>query len=132
MEAIAAMAAFFFVLKSGGWHYGQVLSAGNPLYRGATTACFAAIVLTQVANLFACRSETGSVFSLSFGNNRLLLIGIAVELGLLAFIVYTPWGNLIFGTAPLRPSAWLFMLPFPPAMLALEELRKWIRRRAAR
>jgi calcium-translocating P-type ATPase len=31
MQAIAAMAAFFFVLKSGGWNYGESLSTTHPL-----------------------------------------------------------------------------------------------------
>jgi hypothetical protein len=60
--------------------------------------------------------------------NPLLLWGIAVELALLAAIVYTPLGQALFGTAALAPEVWLFMLPFPAAMLALEEGRKLLAR----
>jgi len=50
---------------------------------------------------------------------------------LILAIVYTPWGNAAFGTAPIGAEAWLFMLPFAAAMLALEESRKaFVRRRA--
>jgi hypothetical protein len=36
MEAAAAMAAFFFVLRGGGWH-GEQLAHNNLLYLQATT-----------------------------------------------------------------------------------------------
>jgi sodium/potassium-transporting ATPase subunit alpha len=49
---------------------------------------------------------------------------------LILAIVYTSWGQLIFGTAALPLDAWLFMLPFAAAMLLLEEARKFLTRRA--
>jgi sodium/potassium-transporting ATPase subunit alpha len=51
MESLAAMSAFFFVLISAGWHYGQDLGRRDPLYLEATTACFAGVVLTQAVNV---------------------------------------------------------------------------------
>ncbi|MGE3296350.1 MAG: cation-translocating P-type ATPase [Porticoccaceae bacterium] len=129
LEAAAAMAAFFFVLDRGGWRYGAVLDWQDPLYRMATTACLAAIVLTQVANLFLCRDPRASTLSLGLRGNRLLLWGVAVELLLLLAIVYTPWGQRLFGTAPLSWPVWLFALPFPFAMVAAEEMRKALMRR---
>jgi magnesium-transporting ATPase (P-type) len=131
LEAAAAMAAFLFVLERGGWHYGEPLPATAPLYLLATTACFAAIVVTQIVNVFMCRDERRSAFAFGLFGNRLILWGIAFELGLAALIIYTPPGNRIFGTAPLDAGAWLYMLPFALALLALEEARKWwLRRRA--
>lgn len=44
---------------------------------------------------------------------------------LITLIAYTPWGNALFGTAPIAPAVWLFIIPFAVAMLAFEELRKW-------
>jgi magnesium-transporting ATPase (P-type) len=133
LEAVAAMAAFFFVLDRGGWHYGEPLAATAALYLAATTACFAAIVVMQIVNVFVCRDARRSAFEFGLFSNPLLLWGIAFEAGLAAAIVYTPLGNRIFGTAPLDAGAWLFMLPFALALLALEETRKWrVRHRAAR
>jgi calcium-translocating P-type ATPase len=129
LEAGAAMAAFFFVLHTAGWQYGQSLARLDPLYLEATTACLAAIVVMQVVNVFLCRHPVQS--SLSFGllSNRLLVIGVAAELAILVFIVYTPPGNWLFGTVPLGLQTWLFILPFAPAMWAIEEARKlWLRR----
>jgi len=132
VEATASMCAFFFVLKSGGWIYGQSLAAQDPLYLQATTACLSAIVVMQVVNVFLCRSAVQSAFRFGLFSNRLLLLGIATEIALILTIDYTPWGNLVFGTAPIPLAAWLAVLPFAAAMLALEELRKWgVRRRFA-
>ncbi|MGD9983240.1 MAG: cation-translocating P-type ATPase [Porticoccaceae bacterium] len=129
LEAAAAMAAFFFVLDGGGWHYGAVLDWHDPLYLQATTACLAAIVLAQVANLFVCRQPRASTLSLRLRGNRLLVWGVAVELVLLLAIVYTPWGQRLFGTAALSWPVWLFALPFPFAIMAAEEMRKALMRR---
>ena len=98
------MTAFFFVLRQGGWKYGEVLGAIDPLYLQATTACLAAIVVAQVVNVFACRHPEESVLRLGLGTNPLLLIGVAVEIVLLLLIVYTPLGTRRSGTAPLPRS----------------------------
>ncbi len=130
LEAAAAMAAFFFTLRSSGWSFGAPLGAHAPLYLQATTASLAAIILMQVANVFICRDPLRSTFGGNPFGNRLLLAGVASELALLAAIVYAPWGHLMLGTAPIDSPVWLFILPFPLAMLALEEARKAIARRA--
>ena len=135
LEAAAGMSAFFFVLVSAGWQYGQPIDPGSPYattYRQATTACLAAIVVMQIINVFLCRSETKSVFQRGLLRNRLILAGIAVELALLAVISYTPVGAALFETAPLAAAVWGFVLPFAGGMLLLEEARKWIVRRSRR
>lgn len=128
-EAAAVLAAFFHVLDAGGWAYGTDLAANDPLYRQATTASFAAIVLLQIVNVFLCRSAWRSAFSTGLGGNPLILCGVALEAGLLGLISYTAWGNALFGTAPLPLDVWLFLLPWAAGMLAIEEARKWLVRR---
>jgi len=125
MQAVAAMSAYWFTLRSGGWHMGDILAANDPLYLQATTACLSAIIVMQVVNVFICRSDRQSAFVPGFFSNKLILAGVAAEIALIATIVYTPWGNAIFGTAPIPVTTWLFILPFAIAMLVLEELRKW-------
>jgi magnesium-transporting ATPase (P-type) len=128
LEAAAAMAAFFFVLDRGGWEYGQSLAPSDPLYLQATAACLSAIIVMQVVNVFLCRDERTSAFAFGFFSNPLILWGIVTEVTLILLIDYTPWGNLIFGTAPLAPAVWVFLIPFAVVMLGLEELRKLIAR----
>ncbi|MCX5723133.1 MAG: cation-transporting P-type ATPase [Nitrospirae bacterium] len=105
-SAILAMGAFFFYLFAKGWTWGAPLDWSSTLYKEATTVTFAGIVLAQVANVFACRSDRHSTFTLGWFSNPLILWGIGIELLLLALITYTPIGNDIFGTSPL--PVWIF------------------------
>ncbi|WP_447980632.1 cation-translocating P-type ATPase [Candidatus Nitrospira bockiana] len=101
IEAGVAMTAFFWFLHARGWTWGTPLASSEPLYREATTVTFAAIVVAQVANVFACRSEQTSTFSAGLFSNRWVLAGIAAELALLAALIYTPRGG---GSSGQRPS----------------------------
>lgn len=129
IEAAAAMAAYFFVLHGGGWQFGSMSGLHDHLYLQATTACFSAIIVMQVVNIFLCRHPALSVFSRVHRRNSLIAYGIVFELALLMLIDYTPWGNALFGTAPIGGVVWLYILLFMPAMLLAEEARKWVVRR---
>ncbi len=130
IEAAAAMTLFFLVLYQGGWVWGQAVDSDTLLYRQATSGCFGAILLMQVFNVFICRNDTLSVFSLGLRSNRLVLAGVALELVILVLGCYTPLGNWLIGTAPLNPIVWLAVLPFALVMLGLDEILKWRRRKA--
>jgi sodium/potassium-transporting ATPase subunit alpha len=125
LEAMVAMAAYSFVLQGSGWHWGESLEAYDPLYLQATTACFSAIIVTQIVNVFLCKMPGRSLFSGQLFDNRIILWGIALEIALVLVIDYTHWGNMIFGTAPIAAEVWLFVLPFALGMVLLEELRKF-------
>jgi sodium/potassium-transporting ATPase subunit alpha len=125
MQAAAAMSAYWFVLRHGGWHFGENLAAHDTLYLQATTACLSGIIVMQIANVFLCRGDRQPLFDRGLTSNKLILAGIATEIALIALIDYTPWGNDLFGTAPIAAAVWLFIIPFAFGMVALEELRKW-------
>ena len=93
-------------------------------YRQATTACLTAIVLMQVVNVHLCRSGRTSIVSRPFFGNSLISAGIVAEVGLILAIDYSPFGNAVFGTAPIGHEVWLVLLPFAVAMLALDEAQK--------
>jgi sodium/potassium-transporting ATPase subunit alpha len=124
LEAIAVMAAFFFVLNERGWHFGSALDHHDISYLQATTACWSAIIVMQVANLFLCRHPTMSIFGRGLQSNNMIGYGICFELSILLLVDYTLWGNTLFGTAPLAFKVWLFIIPFAFGLLLLEELRK--------
>ncbi|UZR29794.1 cation-translocating P-type ATPase [Methylococcus mesophilus] len=126
LEAAAAMAAYSFVLHDGGWSWGERLESHDPLYLQATTACLSAIIMMQVVNVFLCKIPGRSLFGAHVFANRLLLWGVALEIVVILIVVYTPWGHLVFGTAPIAPAVWLFMLPCALGMLLMEEGRKWV------
>jgi sodium/potassium-transporting ATPase subunit alpha len=129
MEALASMFGFFYVLYGGGWIRGAMLPPHHLLYLQATTACLTAIIITQIGNVFACRSDRESVISIGVFSNRLIFIGILLSIVLQVFIVYHPIGNKVFGTAPLGLDVWLVLLPFSAFLLFAEEMRKAITRR---
>ncbi|RMG72686.1 MAG: cation-transporting P-type ATPase, partial [Nitrospirae bacterium] len=129
IEAMAGMFGYFYVLYSNGWQWGKMLPSADPVYMEATTACLTAIIITQVANVFACRSFTESVFRIGFFTNRLIFIGIAFEILFQLFIVYHPWGNRIFSTHPVDINIWLILLPFAFVLFVAEEMRKLYVRR---
>jgi magnesium-transporting ATPase (P-type) len=131
IEAAAAMTAYAFVLIGAGWHWGTPLATSSLLYRQSTTACLTAVVIVQVANVFACRSETAPASIRGTLKNRLILAGVAVELALVAAIDYTPMGHSIFGTAAIPWTAWLAPAPFALALIGFDRLTKRRRHDAA-
>jgi calcium-translocating P-type ATPase len=128
MVSAASLIGYYFVFTMGGWRYGQSPPASDMAYKAATTACLMGIMCMQIVNSSICRSEQKSVFALGLFSNKLLNIGIAVQILLMMLLTYTDVGNRVFGTAPLPWQFWLMMLPMMIGMLFVEELRKWILR----
>ena len=91
VEAALVLAAFFVVLREGGWSPGDPVGEGTPLhttYLTATTMTFAGIVACQIGTAVAARTEHVSLRSIGFFSNRLLLWGIASEIVFTAALVY--------------------------------------------
>lgn len=132
ISTIGVVFAYFSVLLSGGWHWGIELSMTEPLTRQASTATFLGIVIMQIGTVFACRTQSESVFKTGLFRNRLVLWGILTEIVLSAFIIYHPWGNRVFSTEPVNLTVWLILIPFMFSVFFAEELRKLIRRRSSK
>lgn len=129
ISSIGVLLAYFTVLMKGGWHWGTELSMNSPLVHRASTATFLGIVIMQVGTVFACRTQSESVFKAGIFNNRMVLWGIVVEMLLSAFIIYHPLGNRIFSTAPVGLDIWLLLVPFMLIVFFADEARKYIGRR---
>jgi sodium/potassium-transporting ATPase subunit alpha len=129
IEAVAGFVCYFAVLFEGGWIFGQQLANNNPLYMQSITAFFSAVIICQIANVFASRTRYQSVFTVGLFSNRMVLVGIATELLILAFIIWDPTANLIFNTSPLDLRYLLFAIPFAILLLGVDELRKYLLRR---
>lgn len=129
VEAIAGFFCYFAVLFEGGWSFGEQLANNNPLYMQSITAFFSAVVICQIANVFASRTRYQSVFTAGLFSNPMVLVGIATELLILAFIIWDPSANLIFNTSPLDLRYLLFAIPFAILLLGIDELRKYLLRR---
>ncbi len=124
LQAAGAMSVFFFVLHTAGWQYGSRLERSDPLYLRATSACLATIVVMQMVNVFLCRHPLKSAFSFGLASNFYILLSLAAELVGILFVIYTPAGNWLFGTAPLDADVWLLAIACAVLMGMLEEGRK--------
>jgi len=127
LQSIAAMAAFYYVYWTNGFagHWIDLPGEGW-IYKAATTMALAAVVATQVGNLFAQRSDHGSSLKIPLFNNRLIWIGVASELAILTAIVYLPPLQEWFGTCAFPARDWLFLLALCPLLFLADELRKGI------
>ena len=129
IQAAAGFFSYFVILMAGGWQWGESLSSTDPLYRTAVTGFFASIVICQIADVIICRTRRQSLLTIGVLSNRLVLVGIAVELTLLGLIAYTPFLHPFFGTAPLEPWHFLLSVPFALAILIGDEIRRALVRR---
>jgi magnesium-transporting ATPase (P-type) len=121
-EALASLGAFVMVLSLGGWRWGATPSAA--LLATASGTAFAAIVLGQLANAFACRSETRTVLRTGARGNRLLLAAVGVELVLLlVFLGVPPLADLLGGTWP-PPVGWALAALAVPVVWTADAIHK--------
>jgi potassium/sodium efflux P-type ATPase len=119
----------FNIWRGSGWALGNNATLDPLLYARGTTVVMAGIMIGQLGNLFSARSSSRSAFQLSPLRNRWLFPGILALFAIMVAIIYTPFLQPLFGTAPLLPSDWLFLLLLAPVALLLEELRKALARR---
>jgi magnesium-transporting ATPase (P-type) len=127
IEGVLCLGGFFFAYWIAGWRPGLPLADSGALYATATTMSLAGIVACQIGNAFACRSAYRSSWRLGFFTNRMLLLGIGVEIALIALAIYTPALASVFGLAPLGVAHWALLATFGPLLLGLDELRKALR-----
>jgi magnesium-transporting ATPase (P-type) len=126
-EALVALSAFGLVLLAGGWHWGA--TPPPLLLATASGTAFAAIVLGQLANAFACRSETRTVRATGLGGNRLLLVAVVAELGALAAFLFVPPVAGLLGGDPPTATGWLLAALAVPLVWLADTLHKTIRSR---
>lgn len=133
IQSAAVMAAFYFQYWSQGY-WGQWLNlpASGSLYLSATAMALSAVVMTQIGNLFAQRTEKVSVFRVGLATNWLIWVGILSELALIFAIVYVSPFQRLIGTAAFPLNNWLFLVALIPLLLVADELRKLVIRREER
>lgn len=129
--ALAAMSSFLFAYWLDGWRPWGPLADEGTLYLQATTMTMAGIVMAQVGAGISWRSNRLSLREVGLFTNRLLLVGIAVEVAMIALLAYTPGLDDLFHTSGLNAWEWLFLLLWPPLVVASEEARKAVRRRSS-
>jgi P-type Ca2+ transporter type 2C len=130
VQAAIVMGVFWLAYRAMGVDAGWTdLPATGRVYAAATTAALAAVVTTQIGNLFAHRSERASIVKIGWSTNRLVWFGVLTELVFIAVIVYVPPAQTIVGTAPFPAWLWAVLLACAPALLLIDEARKAVLRR---
>jgi Ca2+-transporting ATPase len=98
----------------------------------ATTVFHAGVVMAQVGNAFACRSEKARGRQVGWLRNRFLLAGVAVEIGLIVLLIYVPALADRFEHLPLPAVWWVGLAAYPFVLYGLDRLRKSLVRRQAK
>jgi magnesium-transporting ATPase (P-type) len=144
IEAALCFAGFFGVYALAGYTdwlhlprvdllpYAQRLAApSGTVYILATTVFHAGVVMAQVGNAFACRTEQARGRQLGWLRNRFLLAGVAGEIALILLLIYVPPLAARFEHLPLPLAAWGGLAFFPFVLYGLDWLRKGLVRHQA-
>jgi P-type Ca2+ transporter type 2C len=130
VQAAIVMGAFWLAYRAMGVDAAWTeLPAEGRVYAAATAAALAAVVTTQIGNLFAHRSEHASIATIGWTTNRLAWVGVGTELVFIAVIVYLPPAQAVVGTAPFPAWLWVVLLACAPVLLVVDEVRKAVLRR---
>jgi magnesium-transporting ATPase (P-type) len=122
--ATGAVVAFLWSMLRGGWHFGQSFSVDSILYLKSTTAAYAVLSMTQMANLLQARSETLSPFQLGFFKNRYAIGSIFLSFSILLMFMYLPFCQTYLRMLPIAWQDWLVVLGSFLAVFFWEEVRK--------
>lgn len=94
----------------------------------AMTVYLAGVVMAQVGNAFASRSEINRGSRLGWLSNRFLVIGVGIEIALIISLIYLHPLAEIFQHIPLPLVFWLWLGLYPLILYSMEWIRKqWAR-----
>jgi sodium/potassium-transporting ATPase subunit alpha len=132
IEATWSLLLFFLVLTLGGWSFGTVPAADDPLYRSATGIALASVLLMQVGNVLGRRHLRRSGLDRGLLRNRLLLLGVAIEMIFAWALLYWPPLWTLLGTGPVAVEIFVLAWLGIPLIFGLDLLRKRVLFRAIR
>ena len=98
-------------------------------YVKATTVVFVSLILFQMVNVFNCRSEKESAYSINLFSNKFLIFSVSSSLLLMLSFVYIPFFNDILHTTPLLISDWILIGMVALTINFADEIRKYVIRK---
>lgn len=96
----------------------------DPLYRSATGITLATIILMQVGNVVGRRSLSSSGLDAALFRNKLILLGVAVEIVLSMAILYFPPLQTLLATGPVAWEIYALVWLGIPLIFGLDLGRK--------
>ncbi|MBI5953893.1 MAG: cation-transporting P-type ATPase [Chloroflexi bacterium] len=94
----------------------------------ASTVYHAGVIMAQIGNAFACRSDRARSSQIGWLSNKYLLAGIFIELAGILGIIYIPFLAEIFNHVPLPAWMWVGLASYALILYAIEWIRKAIYR----
>lgn len=122
--ATGAVVAFVWSMLRGGWYFGESLATGSLLYVQSTTAAYAVISMTQMANLLQSRSESLSPFKLGFFKNKYAIGAVFISVAILLSFMYLPFFQKYLHMHPIVWQDWLVVIVTAFLVFFWEEGRK--------
>jgi Ca2+-transporting ATPase len=130
--AVGAMYGCLSAWMAGGWQLGMALPSDSQVYLKGVTMTFAGIVVAQVGNVLACRTNKVSIFKAKLSVNKWIVWGIVAQLAILCFLIYVPFVQPFFGTTALGAWDWAFLASLALIVVFAEETRKFFARRLSK
>ncbi len=93
------------------------------------TMVFTTMVLAQMGNALAIRSNRESLLKIGIFSNRLMVFSVLISLALQLALIYIPFFQNIFKTQPLTIEELTICLVASLVLFVAVEIYKWIRRR---
>jgi len=122
--AVGGVAAFLWSMIRGGWYFGEDIAKDSLLYIKSTTATYAVLAMSQMANLLQSRSETLSPLKLGFFKNHFAIFSIFIALGILLLFMYVPFFQQYLHMRPIDGFDWIMVAATFAAIFFWEEARK--------
>jgi Ca2+-transporting ATPase len=101
------------------------IHTGSPHWQ---TMVFTVLTLSQMGHALAIRSDRESLFRIGLLSNRPLLGAVILTFALQMAVIYVPWLNPIFKTAPLPATELVVCLAAASIMFIAVEGHKWFLR----
>jgi Ca2+-transporting ATPase len=101
------------------------VSSSSQVYFAATTMTYLTVVICQLVNIIQRRSVHGFFSAYQF-NNRYFWGAIGLSLVCVMAIVYQPFVNQYFKSAPISPRDWLYVIGAAIIFLTIRELGRLI------
>ena len=129
LGSIFGLGGYFLANLMNGWPGVPLAAEGTEVYAQATTMMLGGIVFSQIGMVLNNRTDYESVFRRGLFSNHYINAGIIIEILLLAAIIYIPFLNGVFNTAPIALREWLYLICIPFIVFGVEEGRKKLLRK---
>ncbi|PLW80080.1 ATPase [Candidatus Woesearchaeota archaeon] len=126
---IGSLYLFYSTLKGFGINAFSFIADDSYAYMKATTMVFVSLILFQMVNVFNCRSENDSAYSINLFSNKFLILSVLSSIILMLLLIYIPFFNNILHTTPLGVIDWVKILVIAFTINIADELRKYYIRR---